>query len=405
MNYKSFQRDLKKYQHSFSYSNFICTFAADLENNRSCDMHRLFRFLLVLTLVSPFAVNANPHNESGHGEEIELTPEEQRAKNTEYVKHHTKDSYDFNLLTNESEGKHYGIPLPVILWDEGLHVFMSSAFDHGHEVVESNGKYFVLDNHEGKIYKSDERGSILQEAVKDEDGMITEYVKQAPWDFSITKNVVVTILMIILMFFLFRGIAKSYRTGLAPTGAAKFFEPIILFIRDDIAIPNIGEKQHKKYMVYLLTVFFFIWFLNLAGMTPLGINVTGNLAVTSALAIFTFMITTFSAKKDYWMHIFWMPGVPVPMKIILIPIELIGMFVKPFALMIRLYANMLAGHIVLGSLIAVVFFFDSIFAQGAFIGLTFFMNIIELLVALLQAYIFTMLTALYFGSAAAEGHH
>jgi F-type H+-transporting ATPase subunit a len=226
-----------------------------------------------------------------------------------------------------------------------------------------------------------------------------------PLDLSITKNVFIIFLMSILMFFLFRGIAKSYRTGLAPTGAAKFFEPIILFIRDDIAIPNIGEKQHKKYMVYLLTVFFFIWFLNLAGMTPLGINVTGNLAVTAALALCTFVITTFTAKKDYWMHIVWMPGVPVPMKIMLFPIEVIGMFVKPFALMIRLYANMLAGHIVLGALIAAVFFFDAFLAKGAFIGLTFFMNIIELLVALLQAYIFTMLTALYFGAAAAEGHH
>jgi F-type H+-transporting ATPase subunit a len=157
-------------------------------------------------------------------------------------------------------------------------------------------------------------------------------------------------------------------------------------------------------MVYLLTVFFFIWFLNLAGMTPLGINVTGNLAITGALALFTFVLTTFTGNKNYWMHIFWMPGVPVPMKIILIPIELIGMLVKPFALMIRLYANMFAGHVVLGALIGVVYFFDSIFAQGAFVGLTFFMNIIELLVALLQAYIFTMLTALYFGGASQEQH-
>jgi F-type H+-transporting ATPase subunit a len=160
-------------------------------------------------------------------------------------------------------------------------------------------------------------------------------------------------------------------------------------------------------MNYLLTVFFFIWFLNLAGMTPLGINVTGNIAVTFGLAILTFFITQVTAKKDYWLHIFWMPGVPVPMKILLAPIEVIGVFVKPFALMIRLYANMLAGHIVLGSLIAVVYYFTNYGAKGAFVGLTFFLNIIELLVALLQAYIFTMLTALYFGAAAAthDEHH
>ena len=158
-------------------------------------------------------------------------------------------------------------------------------------------------------------------------------------------------------------------------------------------------------MVYLLSVFFFIWFLNLSGMTPLGINVTGNIAFTAALAVMTYLITTFTAKKDYWMHIVWMPGVPVPMKIILFPIELLGTIIKPFALMIRLYANMLAGHVVLGMLLVAAYGFSSYFASGAFIGLTFFMNIIELLVALLQAYIFTMLTALYFGAAAEEHDH
>lgn len=370
-------------------------------------MHRLFRILFVLALFSPLAVSANDGH--GHGESIiKLSDEEQaeldKENNAEYVKHHTKDSHDFGLLTNQSENKHYGFSLPVILWDGGIHVFSSSRFEHGHEVVESKGKFYVLD-HDGKIYKSDERGEILKEFKKDKKTGEVTIIKLTPWDFSITKNVVTTFLMCLLMFFLFRGIARSYKTGLAPKGAAKFFEPIVIFIRDEIAIPNIGEKQHKKYMVYLLTVFFFIWFLNLAGMTPLGINVTGNLAVTAALALFTFVITTVTAKKNYWMHIVWMPDVPVPMKILLFPIEVIGMFVKPFALMIRLYANMLAGHIVLGMLIATVFAFNSIFAQGAFIGLTFFMNIIELLVALLQAYIFTMLTALYFGSAAAEEHH
>lgn len=382
-------------------------------------MNKVWKFLLVaVALIPSLTFATQPAEEHGseeahssaesHAPKKELSKEEARAINTEYVKHHTLDSHDFGLFTNEETGAHIGFPLPVILWDGGLQVFMSSAFHpHGeniHGVAESNGKYYVISHEDGQVYACDEHGTVLQKSSTDEDGNVTlSDIK--PIDFSITKNVFVTILLCFLMFFLFRGIAKSYRTGLAPSGAAKFFEPIILFIRDEIAIPNIGEKAHKKYMVYLLTVFFFIWFLNLLGMTPLGINVTGNIAVTFTLAIFTFLITNLSAKKDYWMHIFWMPGVPIPMKIMLIPIELVGMIVKPFALMIRLYANMLAGHIVLGSLIAVVVYFDSYLAKGAFVGLTFFMNIIELLVAALQAYIFTMLTALYFGSAAAEHAH
>lgn len=366
-------------------------------------MQKLLRFLFVLLLVSPAVALANAEEVNPHeGPEVELTPEQKREQNAEYVKHHTKDSHDFGLLSIGEN--HYGFPLPVILWDEGVHVFMSSAFHHGHEVVESAGNYYVLNAHDGKIYKSDEHGSILTKETKDKEGNIT-VTQLRPVDFSITKSVVISILIGLLMIWLFRGIAKSYRTGLAPSGAAKFFEPIILYVRDEIAIPNIGEKHYKKYMVYLLTVFFFIWFLNLAGMTPLGVNVTGNIAFTSGLAILTYLITTFTAKKDYWMHIVWMPGVPIPMKIILFPIELLGTFIKPFALMIRLYANMLAGHIVLGMLIVTVYAFDAILAKGAFVGLTFFLNIIELLVALLQAYIFTMLTALYFGAASEEHHH
>ncbi len=366
-------------------------------------MYRLLRFILVVALLSPVLTssvfaNAEPHHGAPNKE---LTPEEKREKNTEFVKHHTHDSHSFGIVSSEEGGWHLGFPLPVILWDGGLHVFMSSAFEHGEKVVESNGNYYKLDTHDGKIYKTDEHGTVMTKSTVDEKTDEETISKLKPIDFSITKNVFTTMLMCLFLFFLFRSVAKSYKSGLAPTGAAKFIEPIVIFIRDEIAIPNIGEKAHKKYMVYLLTVFFFIWFLNLMGMTPLGINVTGNIAVTFVLAMFTFFITQFTAKKDYWMHIFWMPGVPVPMKIMLIPIELIGLVVKPFALMIRLYANMLAGHIVLGALIAAVYFFDAYFAKAAFLGLTFFMNIIELLVAALQAYIFTMLTALYFGSAAA----
>jgi F-type H+-transporting ATPase subunit a len=178
-----------------------------------------------------------------------------------------------------------------------------------------------------------------------------------------------------------------------------------LYVRDEIAIPNIGEKHYKKYMSHLLTVFFFIWFLNIFGLTPLGINVTGNIAITFGLAIITFLITNLSANKNYWGHIFWMPGVPVPMKIILAPIELMGLIIKPFALMIRLYANMFAGHIVLMSLIGLMFIFKNWLGSSLSFMLSFMISIIEILVALLQAYIFTILTALYFGSAVQEHHH
>jgi F-type H+-transporting ATPase subunit a len=182
----------------------------------------------------------------------------------------------------------------------------------------------------------------------------------------------------------------------------RFFEPIVLYVRDEIAIPNIGEKHYKRFMSYLLTLFFFIWFLNLLGLTPLGINVTGNIAITFALALITFIITNISGKKTYWKHIFWMPGVPVLMKIVLAPIELLGVIIKPFSLMIRLYANISAGHIVLMSLISLMFVFRNWLGSSLSFALAFSISIIEILVALLQAYIFTVLSALYFGFAVEE---
>ena len=247
----------------------------------------------------------------------------------------------------------------------------------------------------GKIYKSDAAGTLTMDDHH-------HPTNAKPLDFSITKNVFTIMLMSVLIFFLFTRFAKTYKNNLVPTKGGKFLEPLIIFVRDEIAIPNIGEKHYKKYMSYLLTVFFFIWFLNLAGMTPLGIGVTNNIAVTFGLALITFLITQFTSKKAYWGHIFWMPGVPVPMKFILAPIELLGVLIKPFALMIRLYANMTAGHIVIMSLIGLLYVFTNWFAKGAFLGLTLFLSIIELLVAFLQAYIFTLLTELYFGGAVAE---
>lgn len=324
----------------------------------------------------------------------------------EYIQHHLQDSHDFSLYsyTDESGEHHYvGAPLPVILWDNGLKFFSSSKFHHGETLAEVDGNYYKL--YHSKIYKTDAAGTINY----DEEQHPTN-VK--PIDFSITKSVVMIIITCLLMFWLFTSLAKSYaKNGSVPTGVGRFFEPIVVYIRDDIAKPNIGEKKYAKYMPYLLTVFFFIWFLNIFGLTPLGINVTGNIAVTVALALITFLLTNLTGTKDYWKHIFDPLGDTMPwygkilIYIILVPIEVLGIFIKPFALLIRLYANMQAGHIVLMSLIGLMFIFKSWLGSPLSFGLAFAISLIEILVAVLQAYIFTMLSALYFGFAAEEHDH
>ncbi len=352
-------------------------------------MARFSRFLLLFCLVvSVFGCS-----------EKKMTDEETAQKKIEikeHILHHLADSRDFHLFSMDDEnGKahHYGFPLPVILIDNGVQFFMSSAFHHGDVVAESNGNFYKLEhNIIYKVASADEELNIV-------DGHATN---DTPMDFSITKSVFSVMVICILIFLLFKKVGKGYSTSLVPKGFGKIAEPLVIFVRDEIAIPNIGKEKHGKFMPYLLTVFFFIWFINLTGLTPLGINVTGNIAVTTALAILTFLITNFSAKKDYWKHIFWMPGVPTPMKVILAPIELLGVLVKPFALLIRLYANISAGHIVLMSLVGLLFVFQNWFARGAFLSLTVFLSVLELLVAFLQAYIFTMLSALYFGMAVEE---
>ena len=345
------------------------------------------------------------------------TPEEVKS----FINHHLKDAHYFELFHGVK------MPLPIIVWDNGLKFFLSSDFkkvgvkevvaedstitfkllgvddavakestDYLYESKNSNYSIF-----HGKIFSAKHSDMLLKVNSQGKKKLISH---SSLIDFSITKNVLMTILICALIFLLFTGLSKSYRKGPIPTGFSRLLEPLVLFIRDDIAIPNIGEKHYKRYMSYLLTVFFFIWIVNLAGMTPLGINITGNIAITFSLALITYLITQFTANKNYWGHIFWMPGVPVPMKFVLMPIELLGTIIKPFSLMIRLYANITAGHVVLMSLIGLVFFASNLFAFGSFFGLTLFLGVIELLVAFLQAYIFTMLTALYFG-AAVEEHH
>lgn len=386
-------------------------------------LRMIFALLITLFLSIPTAVFADNHQESAHQEDSTLINEESleheaaEAHHEDYatheehgeldlkarikadIKHHLQDSYDFHLFSyTGSDGKehHVGFPLPVILIDGGLHIFMSSAFHHGEEVVESKGNYYIL--HHNKIYKTDAEGTIEYDEHH-------HVLNAKPLDFSITKNVFMIIVIMSIIFFMFKSMASSYqKNGGLPTGIGRFLEPIVLYIRDDIAIPNIGEKHYKRYMSYLLTVFFFVWVVNLFGLTPLGVNITNNIAVTFCLAILTYLITTFTANKYYWKHIFWMPGVPAPMKVVLAPIELLGTFIKPFSLMIRLYANITAGHIVLMSILGLMFVFANWIGSSLSFLLAFVLSILELLVAALQAYIFTMLSALYFGTAVEEHH-
>jgi len=316
-----------------------------------------------------------------------------------FIKHHLLDSYDFHLFSWKDDSQvehHVGFPLPIILIDNGLHVFSSSKFHHGESVAESNGNFYKL--YHSKIYKTDADGVINYDAEQ-------HATNVKPFDFSITKSVFMMLLVGFLMLWLFSSLGKSYaKNGGIAKGVGRFFEPIILYIRDDIAIPNIG-KNYKKYMSYLLTIFFFVWFLNMFGLTPLGVNVTGNIAITAGLAMITYLITTFTANKNYWGHIFWMPGVPTPMKIILAPIELLGTIIKPFSLMIRLYANIVAGHVVLMSIIGLMFIFKNWLGSSLSFFLAFALAMLEILVAALQAYIFTMLSALYFGAGNEEHNH
>mgnify|MGYP002621258442 CR=1 FL=1 len=345
-----------------------------------------------LLMVLPFAIFAgggdNHQNHQGHSGSGQINTQEDISA---YIEHHLQDSHDFIFYSDGETGKHFGFPLPIILIDGGLHVFMSSKFHHGEAIVESKGNRYILDH--GKIYRVDDLGEKIAK----------------PIDLSITKNVVGILLASTLLMWMFVGLAKSYKRGPVPTGWRRILEPLVLYVRDEIAVPNIGKHKADRYLPFLLTAFFFIWTLNLLGLTPLGFNVTGNIAVTVALTMFTFFIVQFSANKDYWMHIFWMPGVPIPMKIVLMPIELLGVFTKPFSLLIRLFANMTAGHTVLMSLIALVIILKSSFgpigSTALSLGLSTFIFMIELLVAFLQAFIFTMLSSLFIGMAVADHDH
>ena len=318
----------------------------------------------------------------------------------ELIFHHITDSHSFHVAGDIS------VPLPVILWTEnGLVTFMSSEFHHdveGKVIVEKKGMKFV--NVHEKIYQLDEGSSSV---AFDAEGHPTNAGK--PLDLSITKNVFSMFLSMIVLLWLFLAAARSYKKSEnnMPSGIGRFLEPIIVFIRDEVAIPNIGEHAYKKYMPYLLTLFFFIWINNIFGLIPFfpfSANLSGNIAFTTTLAVITLIITLASSKKYYWEHIFWMPGVPVYMKLFLAPIEFLGIFIKPMALLIRLFANITAGHVIVLSLISLIFVLNTVWVSPASVIFTVFISVIEVLVVAIQAYIFTLLSALYFGQALESGH-
>ena len=354
-------------------------------------------FLISLFLSLSFSGNALENDESkSSNEEFNVT---------DMIMHHIKDAHDFHIL--DWKGHAVSIPLPVILWtDNGLVTFMSSEFHHddnGKVVVKKGGHRFVKFHEE--IYYANveaEHGSYLSHDAEH------HATNTKPLDFSITKLVFSMFVSILLLVLIFGFSARAYKENGVPIGIAKFTEPLVVFIRDEVAIPNIGEKHYKRFLPFLLTLFFFIWINNLMGLIPFfpfSANLSGNIAFTLVLAIITFVITTLVGNKDYWKHIFWMPGLPVPMKIFLAPIEFMGIFIKPISLMIRLFANISAGHIIVLSLISLIFIAKSVWIAPASIFFSVFISVIEVLVVAIQAYIFTLLSALYIGSAIEEHEH
>jgi F-type H+-transporting ATPase subunit a len=328
---------------------------------------------------------------------------------TGFIFHHIGDAYEFTFWGGDVEGKSnwVGIYLPVILYtDNGLVTFCSSEFgrnDDGTKIIEKKGQNFV--KYHGKIYYAIDQANDHGAYITYDEEHHPANVR--PLDFSITKNVFSIFIGFIVLLLIFLAVAKGYKKneGRAPKGIQSFMEPLILFVRDEIAIPNLGHK-YERFMPYLLTVFFFIWFMNMLGLVPFfpgSANVTGNIAVTMVLALITLLVVLFNGNKNYWGHIF-NPPVPWWMKPLMIPVEIIGVFTKPFALMIRLFANITAGHILVLSLLCLPFVFNAHAVAGGSVIFAIFIGLIEMLVAFIQSFIFTILSALYIGMAIEEHH-
>jgi len=358
--------------------------------------------LIGLFLVVGLVKGTEPENMEGHSIANEDgAPVHEKFDAGKFMFDHISDSYDWHIL---DVGKtKISLPLPIILYSKhkGIVVFMSSKFHHGQ--AEYKGFQIAQEGeNEGKIVET-----------------LADGTKVLPFDISITKNIAALFFSIFLLLWVFISVARSYqrRPNEAPKGLQSWLEPIIIFVRDEIAKPSIGEKHYERFMPYLLSVFFFIWINNLLGLVPIlpgGANVTGNIAVTMVLALFTFIITTINGNKNYWKHIVNTPGVPIWLKVPPLPIlpvvEVVGIFTKPFILMVRLFANITAGHIIGLGFLSLIFLFGEMQIYLGYgvsvVSVLFivFMTFLELLVAFIQAYVFTFLSALYFGMALEEHH-
>lgn len=340
--------------------------------------------------------------------------EEREFEVVETIMHHIKDAHEWHLW-----GGHHNstsIYLPIILVDGGLKTFSSKHFYHGEpatgkdaksgeevEYVKGVGPAAGYAMFHEKIYKLNAEGGLHFEG-----GHVHGAVM--PFDMSLTKNVLSLLMGSFIIILLMSAVARYYKKNgaVAPKGLAKFVEPLILMVRDNVAKANIGEHKYKKYVPFLLTVFFFIFINNLLGLVPIlpgGANLTGNITITFFLAVCTLLVTVFSGNKNYWGHIFATPGVPKALLPIMIPIELVGILTKPFALMVRLFANMSAGHIIILALISIIFINQNAAWGALSVPMALFISVLELLVAFLQAYLFIMLSALFIGAAVEEHHH
>lgn len=357
--------------------------------------HNSVKSLLVAVLGLSMLFSFNVSAQENHHDQVETADAKDATRKkgfdaNEVIFGHVKDAHEFHFLSYEgSDGTEHelAIPLPVILYSpqKGLSTFMSSAFHHGEE----HDGYKLVD---GKIIPADPSVTV--------------------YDISLTRNVVQMLIALIVFVWLMLSIAAKYKKGIgttsATTGAQTVVELMIEFVRDEVAKPNLGPK-YAKFLPYLLTVFFFILINNIFGLIPGSANVTGNIAFTMVLSLISFLIIIVSANKHYWGHII-NPPVPAGVKPILILVEVLSIFTKPFALMIRLFANMLAGHIIIICLISLIFIFGGL-SHGvgwAFspisVGFSVFIYFIEILVAFIQAFIFANLSAVFIGQAIEDTH-
>lgn len=404
----------------------------------------LLIFLLFGSLQTAFATD--PHEE---GHETKESP-------VDAMLHHIADGNEFHIFGE------YSIPLPCIAWssDGGFMFALSSTFEHGHKAYNGytlhHGKLMRVNNanfpqglveisaghtaeahgtaegHDHQTVSPDGVHTPVVDELKDEkqhgaavsyngtvyqleDGKALQNPGTSWIDFSITKNVFTMILALIILVILFSKVSKAYTTRgvAAPKGVQSLMEPLLIFMRDEVVRPSLG-KDWQKFFPYIMCLFFFILIVNLLGLVPFfpgSANVSGNVGFTLVMAVSVFLVVNLSGNKDYWLHVLWMPGVPIGVKPLMTVIEVVGLFMKPITLMIRLFANITAGHIIILSLVSLIFFFNEaggvpagVAGMGLAVPFVFALNMLELFVAFLQAFVFSLLASLYISSAIEEHH-